>query len=136
MSKIIEVNFPGGKKVGASVNGHVILTDQPASNGGENTAPSPFDLFLASIATCGGFYAAEFCHKRDIGLEGLSLRLVCEPDPETRLYGKMIFELCLPAGFPEDQVDALKRSINACTVKKHMMDTPAFDIRVKETVPA
>ena len=33
-----------------------IHTDQPAPAGGDS-APSPFDLFLASIATCMGFYA-------------------------------------------------------------------------------
>lgn len=136
MSKTITVDFPGGKKIAAVVNGRSIQTDQPASNGGDDTAPSPFDLFLASIATCGGFYASEFCRKRDISMEGFSMRLVCETDPETRLYGKMNFEMCLPPHFPRDQVEAMKRSINSCTVKKHIMTAPAFDITLSDSAVA
>ncbi len=51
----IRVTFPGGVKVEAVYKGFVIKTDQPVHQGGENTAPAPFDLFLASIATCAGF---------------------------------------------------------------------------------
>jgi putative redox protein len=44
------ITFHGGKKVHAEYNGFVHKTDQPQDAGGENTAPSPFDLFLASLA--------------------------------------------------------------------------------------
>src|SRR5690349_20277187 len=46
-----EVSFPGGVRVDATYRGHVVHTDQPSPLG-TNTAMSPFDLFLASIATC------------------------------------------------------------------------------------
>ncbi len=51
-----EVFFPGGKKVAANYRGFTIETDQPLQGGGDNTAASPFELFLASLATCAGFY--------------------------------------------------------------------------------
>ena len=50
----MEITFAGGKKINANLNGHLIKTDQPVTSGGENTAPSPYDLFLASIGTCAG----------------------------------------------------------------------------------
>jgi hypothetical protein len=43
----IKVVFGGGLKVDAEYHGHLIRTDQPVRDGGEGTAPSPFDLFLA-----------------------------------------------------------------------------------------
>src|SRR5690242_6208835 len=52
----IEVSFPGGKRVDARVGSFVVHTDQPADQGGEGGAVSPFDLFLASLATCAGIY--------------------------------------------------------------------------------
>lgn len=136
MSKEIKVGFPGGKKISANINGHDVITDQPPSNGGDGSAPSPFDFFLASLATCGGFYASEFCNKRGIDMNGFSMRMVCLPNPKTRLYGKIVFELDLPAHFPEDQIEALKRSINSCAVKKHIVDAPEFEISVSEAVEA
>ena len=50
----MEITFEGGKVVTAHYRGHSIKTDQPLANGGANTAPAPFDLYLASIGTCAG----------------------------------------------------------------------------------
>ena len=65
MEDEMRVTFPGGKKVDAEYKGFVIRTDQPVHQGGEGTAPAPFDLFLASIATCAGIYVLSFCQNRD-----------------------------------------------------------------------
>ena len=80
---VMEVGFPGGLAVSASFRGHEILTDQPEKAGGTDTGPPPFDLFLASIATCAGFYALRFCQSRDIATEGLTATLEPIRDPET-----------------------------------------------------
>ncbi|MBW2050564.1 MAG: osmotically inducible protein OsmC, partial [Deltaproteobacteria bacterium] len=50
----VEVSFPGGKRVDAQIGGFTIKTDQSRDNGGDESAPEPFQLFLASIATCAG----------------------------------------------------------------------------------
>ena len=77
------VTLPGGKRVDALVGGHVVRTDQPLDNGGEDTAPSPFQLFLAAIGTCAGIFVQGFCAKRGLPTEGI--RIVERPrvDPET-----------------------------------------------------
>jgi len=131
--KTIEVSFAGGKKIGCEIDGHTILTDQPASNGGENTACSPFSLFLASLATCAGFYASEFCKRRDISMQGFSLRMHCHQGERSKRYERVVFEMVLPEGFPQAQIDALKRSIDSCTVKKHVAEAPQFEVTVVET---
>jgi hypothetical protein len=48
----MEITFNGGKVVTAKINDHLIITDQPIDNGGTNTAPASFDLYLASKGTC------------------------------------------------------------------------------------
>ena len=57
MFKKIEVSFPGGKRIDAKIGDFNIHTDQTLANGGGETDPEPFQLFLASIATCAGIYA-------------------------------------------------------------------------------
>ena len=64
MEKKIEVTFPGGMQVDAQVEGIIVKTDQAVKNGGDGSAPEPFQLFLASIATCAGVYALDFCNAR------------------------------------------------------------------------
>ena len=69
------VTFPGGKRVDAEYNGFTIKTDQSPKGGGEGSAPQPFDLFLASIATCAGIYVKGYCDTRGIPTESLGLQM-------------------------------------------------------------
>ena len=40
--------------------GFEFRTDQSVDNGGDASAPEPFDLFWGSLGTCGAFYVASF----------------------------------------------------------------------------
>lgn len=80
MSKLIEISFPGGKKVNAKIGNLIIKTNQSVKNGGEGSAPSPFQLFLASLGACAGFYALEFCNARNIPVKGISMTMKCDFD--------------------------------------------------------
>jgi ribosomal protein S12 methylthiotransferase accessory factor len=64
MDELVKVDFPGGKRVDARLGLTFIPTDQRPENGGEGSAPAPFQLFLASIATCAGILALNFCEAR------------------------------------------------------------------------
>ena len=127
----IEVIFPGGKRVDAKYKGFTIKTDQPVYAGGEGSAPAPFDLFLASIATCCGIYVLSFCQERGIPTEGASLRMKTEKNPDTKMIGKVSIEINLPSEFPEKYSKAVIRAVDTCSVKAHMFKPPAFEIETK-----
>ena len=129
---VMEVGFPGGLAVSARFRGHEILTDQPVKAGGADSAPPPFDLFLASIATCAGFYALRFCQSRQIDSEGLAVTLEPVRDPETKRIGRIRIELTVPAGFPDRYRRAILRAMDQCAVKRHILEPPEFDLVVAE----
>ena len=83
------------------MKGHTVRTDQPHPYGGDSAA-APFDLFIASIATCMGFYALRFCQERGIATEGLGLSVETVRD-EARRSGsrRSRSALAVPSGFPE-----------------------------------
>ncbi|MBM3285197.1 MAG: osmotically inducible protein OsmC, partial [Candidatus Aminicenantes bacterium] len=122
----IRVTFPGGLKVDAEYKSFVIHTDQPLYQGGEETAPAPFDLFLASIATCAGYYVLAFCRERGIPTDQAAVTMRTEKNPETKMIAKISIELRLPPGFPEKYKNAVIRAVDQCTVKAHMLKPPAF----------
>lgn len=126
----IEVIFPGKMKVEAFYKGYRVVTDQPVYAGGEGTAPSPFDLFLISIATCAGYYFMAFCLERGISLEGSKVVMSMEKNPEEKRISRLYIDLFLPAGFPEKYREAVKRAVDSCTVKLHIFQPPEFIIRV------
>jgi putative redox protein len=125
----IKVTFPGGVRVDASFKGFAIKTDQPAYAGGTGTQPSPFDLFLASLATCAGYYVVSFCEERKIPSEGLELTLRMERDPNTHLIGLITIDISLPQGFPEKYKAAVVKAADQCTVKKIILNPPDFKIK-------
>jgi ribosomal protein S12 methylthiotransferase accessory factor len=121
------ISFPGGVRVDATLNGHTVHTDQPAPFGSDS-AMSPFDLFFASVGTCMGFYALRFCQERNISTDGLQLTLEPVRDEQQKRVATLRIWLQLPAGFPEKYSDAICRAIDHCSVKRHLLQPPVFEL--------
>lgn len=129
MSSEMIVTLPGGKRVDTQIGPHVIRTDQPVAGGGEDSAPAPFDLFLASIGTCAGIYVAGFCQKRGLPTEGIRIVQRNHSDPETGTLVRVEMDVLLPAGFPEKYVEAVVRVADQCKVKKAIQAQPVFEVK-------
>jgi ribosomal protein S12 methylthiotransferase accessory factor len=128
----IEVTFPGGKRVDAHMGPFVVHTDQPVEAGGEGSAVGPYDLFLASLATCAGIYVVGFCQARGLSTEGLTLRQRVEVDPATQLPRRIRMELGLPPSFPEKYRTAILRAAEGCKVKKSVAAAPVIEVALVE----
>ena len=125
---MMEITFPGGVRVNAQHKEFEIATDQPEKNGGENSAPSPFDLFLVSLGTCAGFFALRFCQQRALPTEGMRLSLAAEHNPETKRLDRVEITLNLPDGFPAKYRPAIIRATDQCAVKKALDDPPEIEL--------
>jgi len=132
----IDVSFPGGKRVDARFGAFVLRTDQPVELGGEGSAVAPYDLFLASLATCAGIYALGFCQARGLSTEGLALKQKVDVDPATKLPRRIDIEIVLPASFPEKYRTAIVRAAEGCKVQKTMAAMPAIGVTATVDVPA
>ena len=123
----MEITFPGGVVVEARHDSFSILTDQPEGNGGGNSAPSPFVLFLGSIGTCAGFFALRFCQQRQLDTTGLKLSLEHQRDEENHRLASIRIALTLPENFPEKYRGAILKAIDQCAVKRAILDPPQFE---------
>lgn len=126
------ITFPEGKRVDAAFGDHVVRTDQSAAHGGAGTAPEPFDLFLASLATCAGIYALGFCQARGLSTEGLDLVQRATFDPDTKRLTRVDLEVTLPPGFPEKYRAPILRAMEGCKVKKTLVDPPVVTVVAKD----
>jgi putative redox protein len=124
----IQVSFPGGKRVQAVVGDQTIRTDQSVAHGGEGSAPEPFDLFLASLATCAGLYVLVFCQTREIPTAQLSL-VQDQVFENGRLLGVRL-SVVVPADFPAKYLDAVRAAAASCRVKKTLSDPPDVEVVV------
>ena len=133
----MEITFDGGKVITAHFKDHIVRTDQSLKNGGENSAPAPFDLFLASIGTCAGIYVKSFCDQRQIPADNIRIIQEVEFNMEKRIPAAIKLDIQLPADFPEKYRDAVINAADLCLVKKTMVDPPEFFIKtsVREHSP-
>ena len=124
----ITVDFPGGTRVDACIGSLTVRTDQPKESGGDNSAPSPFSVFLASLATCAGYYVYGFCKARGIPMDGIKVIQKAEQDPKTKMVSKISVEIQIPPDFPKEYTSAVIRAAESCLVKKHLEHPPSFEI--------
>lgn len=121
------IDFPGGQKVDAHFRGHTVRSDQPT----DDTAPMPFELFLASIGTCAGIYVLGFCLQRSLPTESIRIVQRNHPNPATGMMDSIDLEIQVPPSFPEQYHAALIRSAELCKVKKTLENPPTFDVMTK-----
>ncbi len=128
----ILIDFPGGARVDAHFRVHELRTDQPVSGGGEDSAPSPFELFLASIGTCAGIYVLGFCRQRNLPAEGIRIIQRNHANRATGMMDSIELEIQVPPSFPKQYHSALIRSAELCKVKKTLENPPRFAVTTKE----
>ena len=127
----LKVELQGGKRVATRIGDHLIMNDQPARHGGQDSAPAPYDLFVASIGTCAGFYVQSYCESKGIDSSGIDITLSARRDPESKKIVGFLTRIQLPEGFPAKLRPALRRAAEQCAVKKTIMNNPEF---IVETV--
>ena len=126
------IDFPGGSRVDAHFGNFTVNTDQPPAS----SAPSPFEVFLASIGTCAGIYVLGFCQQRGLPTTGIRIVERVIHSQLTGMVEKIDLEIQVPATFPEKYRESLIRSAELCAVKKHLEKPPRFDISTVVVAPA
>jgi len=124
----MEISFPGNKRVDAACRDFVIKTDQPRPAGGDDSAPTPFELFLASLGTCAGIYVLGFFRQRGLSTEGLRITLDTEGAADGKMVSKVRIAVSLPPGFPEKYRASVVAAAELCLVARHLKQPPAIEV--------
>lgn len=124
------VTLPGGKKVDAEFGSHVVHTDQPVKEGGEDSAPAPFLYFLMSLGTCAGFYVLSYLQSRDLPTEGVRIIQSHGKNEKGKLV-KIGMTIELPPEIDEKHHKPIVRSAELCAVKKLLEEPPEFEIKTE-----
>ena len=124
----IRVNFLNNLRLEAKFDDFTITTDQPIRYKGDGTAPSPFDYFLASSALCAAYFAKVYCLSRNIPTDDIQVSQNNILDPENRYNQTFQIHVELPSSISERDRAGILRSIDRCTVKKVIQQSPTFNV--------
>ncbi len=127
----MDICLDGGKKVNARVRGFTITTDQPVMEGGGDAAPTPFEVFIASLGACAGFYAVAYCSSRRLPTAGVRLKLRAGRSADGRRLETVHIDILVPPAFSEKDRRALVRTVNGNAVKKALLDPPEVIVACK-----
>lgn len=114
------VTFPGNKKIDVAFDNFIIKTDQAKENGGDETAPEPFDVFISSLGACAGIYAKSFCDIRKLSTQDMYLTSDVSFKDGQKLMEKVTITLYVNQGFPEKYIKPIIKAMNGCAVKNQL----------------
>src|ERR1022692_161050 len=125
----MSVRFVAGESYEVAVRGHRVLVDQPAESGGHDAAPTPTELFVASLASCVAFYAGRYLTRHGCSREGLavSASFYMAADRPARVSGVRL-EVHVPPDLPSGRWPALSAVVSHCTVHNTLTTPPAVTI--------
>src|SRR5918998_3869470 len=66
---------PGGYRTDVTVRGHTFVADEPASVGGSDNGPTPYDYLLASLGACTAMTLRMYANRKGWPLEEAVVRL-------------------------------------------------------------
>ncbi|GHD97153.1 OsmC family protein [Streptomyces naganishii] len=126
----VEVVPVAGDAYEIRVRGHVLTVDQPRSDGGKDTAPTPVELFVASLASCAAHYAGRFLDRHGVDRTGLRVDAgfrMAEDRPARVAALSLTVEA--PA-LPPDRMQALRAVVSHCTVSNTLARVPGIGLEV------
>jgi len=124
----VHVVHRGGDRFDINVRGHVIRTDQPAVDGGEDTGPTPTELFIASLAGCVAFYARRYLDRHGLPTEGLAVEADFRMGSRPARVARIEVRLTIPAEVPVERREALLAVASHCTVHNSLITAPEISV--------
>ena len=123
----MKITFEGNKKVKVHVKNFDIMTDQSKEHGGDSSAPTPIDLFLASLGSCSGVFVLNFLKQHNLP-ETVYLPLEPECNINEYVIDKIKVFIHVPPDFPAKYENALVEGAKRCLVARHVKITHEISV--------
>lgn len=72
---VVVRNAAGGYRTEVAAAGHTLVADEPASVGGTEAGPSPYDFLLGAIGSCTAMTVRMYAGRKGWPLEDVTIRL-------------------------------------------------------------
>jgi uncharacterized OsmC-like protein len=94
---------------------------------------TPPELLLASLASCAGFYAAQYLRKFKLATEGTHVRVVADKvkDPVPRMDNFRI-EIETPVDLSDQHRAGVERAVHQCLIHNTLLHPPKIAIEIKD----
>jgi putative redox protein len=129
-AELMDVRFVSGEVYEVAVRGDRVTVDQPTGAGGEDNAPTPTELFVASLATCVAFYAGRYLTRHGFSRDGLGVSVGFDMAADRPARVAVVrLTVKVPADLPAERRPALAAVVvSHCTVHNSLTTPPGVTI--------
>jgi putative redox protein len=131
---MVAVTFAGGDRLRIETRGHVLFTDQPVEDGGEDTAATPTEMFVSSLAACVAFYAERFLRRNGLPTEGMKVLADYRWAENPHRVGEIVLDVEAP-GLTDAKREAFARVVGHCTVHNSLEHPPEVKLNLAAIQP-
>jgi uncharacterized OsmC-like protein len=126
---LITVNRIEGLEFSVRVRGHDVKSDLSEKDGGRDRGPSPAELLASSLGACIAMMVQGYCRRH--GYDGdVGVSLTTELADKPKRIGRIVVDVELPEGVPEDKKEAIRRVAERCPIHETLKNPPELDIDI------
>lgn len=128
----VHVEHLGDSQFEIEARGHKLISDQPIEAGGYDEGMTPPELFLASLGSCAGYYAADYLRREQLAVLGTRVRVTAEKVSGPARLDRFRIFVEAPVALTEKQEDGLHRAVERCLVHNTLLHPPTIEIALHE----
>ena len=125
----LKIKYLGGHRFETVARRHRLTSDQPLENNGADDGATPPELFLFSLASCAGYYAAAYLNARALPAEELEIHVSGVKGDRPARFTSISLDVVAP-GLNKHHRDGILRAVESCLISNTLLHPPAMEIKV------
>jgi putative redox protein len=126
------IDYTAGMQFVAHARSHEVIIDLPPASRGEDTGPTPPELFIVSLGSCIGVYVVSYLKAQEQPCEGIKVRMSWEDEKAPTRIGKIRADIELPEGIAPEHARMALRAAEQCKIHNTLHHTPEICIAVAD----
>jgi putative redox protein len=130
MSGIVVVaeNGKGRYQQAVSAGQHQLIADEPASMGGGDAGPAPFDFIMSGLGACTSMTLRMYAERKSLPLTGISVALSHDKiEVDGVMRDRISRDITLEGDLSEEQRQRLLEIANKCPVHRALSQSMLLD---------
>lgn len=128
---VVAENGKGRYQQGVTVGQHQLIADEPASMGGADAGPAPFDFLMSGLGACTSMTLRMYAERKGLALTKVSVTLSHEKVEVDGVTRDCIHrDIVLEGDLTDEQRQRLLEIANKCPVHRALSQSMLLDCRL------